>query len=296
MDEVATVQGRYIPAASNPVLWKRYIGGVGCNVARAAQTILSRNPSNGSVRFHAALGEDHAGQTLFDRLQSDELLLEPQYITGCSTGRYSVVVDQSGQLVLGLADVQLAERLQATAILPRLKPEMTTTLVLDANLSPACIAALAETAQNACVPVIALAVSPSKALRLLPLADKIDLLFCNRREAQALVVASDRLTDPSVAEQLSLHELAEALVTSGFRDFVVTDAADALVIMCKNTVTRVPVPPIQIKHNVNGAGDALAGATIAAWVMGKPLHKAVTDYGLELAAGVLSGRRLPLPL
>jgi len=296
IDEVATVQGSFVPAASNPVLWKRYAGGVGCNVARAVNTILRSEAADISVRFHTALGDDSHGQILVDRLQTDGLSVNPYIIEGHSTGRYSVVVDESGQLILGLADVQLAEQLQASRLLSELNTGTNTSLLLDANLSQACIRGLMEAACRASMNVTALTVSPSKAVRLLPWADKIDLLFCNRREAQALLIASGQSPEKTAVEQLPLKELADALLTLGFVSFVLTDAAETILVMYQNVLIRVPVPPVKISHNVNGAGDALAGASVAGWLMGLPLERAVTDLGLALAADVLSGKRLPLSI
>ena len=294
VDEVATIQGEFVQAASNPVVWRRYLGGVGSNAARAAQAIFNSNASNRHVSFHAAIGDDNTGLSLVRKMQNEGIKTEPQFIKAHSTGRYSVVIDKSGQLVLGLADVQLAELLQPEAILSTINPQLTNMLVLDANLSPACIDPLMEAASSSSVTVAALTVSPAKAVRLLPWATRINFLFCNRREALALAIATKLVPQATDAEQLSLQQLGDALVTLGFTDFVLTDAAAALLIRCRGVFTPVQVPNINVVHNVNGAGDTLAGASLAALSLGLPLEQAVTRFGLSLAADVLGGRRLPL--
>ncbi|MFK7993868.1 MAG: PfkB family carbohydrate kinase [Granulosicoccus sp.] len=295
IDEVATVQGTFVAAASNPVAWQRYVGGVGSNAARAAQTIFNIKAAGNSVGFHAMLGDDNAAISLVDSLRGEGVQVVPQFAKDQATGRYSVVVDESGNMVLGLADVQLAEFLQAETILTSLNSELTSILLVDANLSPDCLQTLIQTACLSSIPVAALTVSPSKAERLLPWADKIDVLFCNRREAQALITHSNRLQASKQCEPASIQEMADALVELGFNDFVLTDSASPLMIRCQNAFTQVQVPPVTINHNVNGAGDTLAGASIAALTLGLPLEQAVSEYGLGLAADVLKGKRLPLP-
>ncbi|MFK7859838.1 MAG: PfkB family carbohydrate kinase [Granulosicoccus sp.] len=296
IDEVATVQGQFVAAASNPVAWQRYVGGVGGNAARAAQALFDLKKEDRSVSFHAALGDDSAGQSLVNRMQASGLRVHPQFIKGYATGRYSVVVDESGQMVLGLADVQLAEKLTPTSLLHTINLPMSATVLLDANLSPGCLQTLIETASLSSTPVAALTVSPAKATRLLPWSDKIDLLFCNRREAHAMAIKSGMLPENATATQLSLPQLADTLVELGFNDFVLTDAASTLIIRRHNLISQVNVPPVKIDHNVNGAGDALAGASVAALLLGLPLERAVTECGLKMAADVLTGRRLPLGL
>ncbi len=48
--------------------------------------------------------------------------------------------------------------------------------------------------------------------------------------------------------------------------------------------------------SVNGAGDAMAGASMAAWLTGISLPDAVQRYGLVQAAAVVSGQLQPLLL
>jgi len=292
VDEVATAQGKIIPAASNPVVWRRYVGGVAANAARAAQSLFKAKDSGGCVCLHAALGDDNTAQLLIASLQNEGVQISPQIIQRQATGRYSVLVDESGQMVLGLADAQLAEQLQAKPLLATVDSASAGTLLLDANLSYACIEALIESAGKLSMPVVALTVSPAKAVKFLPWADKLDLLFCNRREA--LAIASHLLPETHNSDELPLSKLAEVLVDIGFQDFVLTDAAAALLVRCQGVLTSVPVPPVVVDHNVNGAGDTLAGATMAAVAMGFSLEHAVSEFGLRMAADVLEGRRLPL--
>ncbi len=295
VDEVARVKGRFVPKASNPVSWQRYVGGVGCNAARAAQSVYSQ-ASVGTVNLHAAIGDDADGQALISRIENEGLMVQPQFITGNLTGRYSAVMSESGELELGLADVQLAEQLHPRTIIKAWIEAPAHTVLLDANLSTDCISSLIEYAGAANNFIAAMAVSPHKVVRLAHFAHHIDLLFCNRLEAYALAEFAQVELDHTTAASVSLHQLSDALAIIGFNDFVLTDGGAPMIIHSNGTKNSQQPPPVNLNHNVNGAGDTLAGATLAAVTLGKSLDDAVTHHGLPMAASILSGSRLPLDL
>jgi sugar/nucleoside kinase (ribokinase family) len=73
---------------------------------------------------------------------------------------------------------------------------------------------------------------------------------------------------------------------------VITDGADKLLVQDTDNRTIIAIPPTTVTGNVNGAGDALAGATTADWVQGKPLAASVFETGLPAAQSVLQGNRI----
>lgn len=291
VDEVATVQGAYLPQASNQVRWQRSVGGVGSNAARAAQNVLS-DISSGTLCLHAAVGVDHAGQQLIAAMEARGLHIAAQQITDNPTGRYSAVISETGELLLGLADVQLAEQLQAAPIISMLQNDGFDGLLLDANLSPDCLRVLVAAAADLPTRLAAMTVSPTKALKLLPIARQIPLLFCNRREAMAMAIEAGLIKDAGSTSRPTLPQLMDTLVQSGFNDCVLTDGGAPLIIRYQGTNTMLAIPPTTMLQNVNGAGDALAGASFAAMAAGCSLPEAVEGYGLAHAASVLSGKSL----
>ncbi len=318
LDETAIVEGGLMSGASNPVAWRRYAGGVAANAARAACSVYkSQNylPESGPdscsstalVTLHTALGDDSDAAALLSTMASIDLLVESHYVDGFSTGRYSAIMDSGGNLLLGLADVSVAEQLQASHVLEKLNQSAQNslantlpgtppyTLLIDANLSADCINGLTKEASDDHSFIAALAVSPHKAKRLLPVAKQVDLLFCNRREAIAL--ASATAGYPHHTEKaMSLEQLTSYLVELGFSDLIITDAGDGLLSRCQGVNTTMQVPDVSITHNVNGAGDTLAGATLAAMTTGLDQLRAIELVGLPLAADVLTGKRSPLKM
>lgn len=295
MDEVASVKGKLVPQASNPVSWQQYVGGVGGNAARAALSVY-QNTGTGGVNLHAAIGDDTNGEALISRVGAEGLTVRPQFIDGHATGRYSAIMSESGDLELGLADVQLAERLHPKPVVSACDYSPEHTLLVDANLSTDCLTDLIDYAEATTSYVAALTVSPHKAVRLLYCSHYLNLLFCNRREAYALAYSAEIDMGEATVTQVPLQQLSDALITIGFRDFVLTDGGDKLIIRSNGTISTHQPPPVKLTHNVNGAGDTLAGATLAAVTLGKSLEEAVVEYGVPMAAEVLNGNRLPLAL
>ena len=161
-------------------------------------------------------------------------------------------------------------------------------LLVDANLSPRCLQEICQSAHQSRQKIMALGVSPAKVKRLKQLATMIDVIICNRREADAL---TEGCTPP-----LSLKHYAEELIRSGFKSCVITDGPNPICVSANGQSVLINLPTIEQTHSVNGAGDALAGATFVAWAGGTSLNDAVRDQGIQAAKSVVTGLRKPLAL
>ncbi len=283
---------------SNPVTWQHHIGGVASNVARASVVKLP-------TRLIACIGNDPYGSEIEAYFANSPICASLIKRTGQASDKYTAVLDENRDLLIGLADAQLAQTLTWPEIQSRLATDNLNALVLDANLSPACLADAvtfvksSETrsqeqanlnsspaaATNKPPLLIALAVSPVKATRLTPHASALDLLICNRREAQAL---------SNQKHNIAIEELGNKLYALSYRRFVITDGAHPALVQEDNTQTLINPSSTSTVKTVNGAGDALSGATISAWVLGKSLADAVRLHGMPAAADVLTGTQ-PAP-
>mgnify|MGYP000185295197 CR=1 FL=1 len=275
--------------ASNPVRRERRVGGVAANVARAARAERTRSrggePTARPVMLCAALGDDGDGQWLRAHLCEHRIDDRTVLVAGASSGRYTVVHDDDGDLLVGLADVDVAERLDAASVFGRLDREPAV-IAVDANLSPACLDDLLSPDGSRIdrpsawrdVARIAFAVSPVKAARLAPHLPAIDLLYCNRREAAAL---------GRVDVDASTDTLADALQGAGCRRFVLSDGGAPALVHEPAGRRSLPVPAVSIAGSVNGAGDALAGASLAHWLAHADLAAAVAEAGIPAALAIL---------
>lgn len=276
VDDIAISAENLRARSSNPVRWQHRLGGVATNVAHVVAQQLD-------TLLIASTGDDNYGdlltRLLADASMSSSLIVRSQQ----SSDRYTAVLDHDGELYIGLADAKLAEQLTWQEIKAHLPESAPAAFVLDANLSQNCLVdtvTAIHQPDDLSVPVIALAVSPVKSLRWLPVAKSVDTLLCNRREAAALT----RLDDNS-----DINTLADALQKQQFQTFAITDGPDPIVVQEPDARHTIPVPPIAIAQNVNGAGDALAGATIVALALGQSLQQAIYTAGMQAARSVLSG-------
>lgn len=276
VDDIAIAAENVKPRSSNPVIWQHRLGGVATNVARVVAQQLG-------ILLIANTGDDNDGKMLSQLLSQQSIASALVIWSNEASDRYTAVLNPDGELFVGLADAQLVERLRWGDIKARLPQQRPSAIVVDANLSEQCLVETLEaldTHYTPRVPVYALAVSPIKSRRWLTLAKRVDVLLCNRREAAAL-------TD--LPDESPIDALANGLMAHKFARFVITDASDPVLVQEHNSRTYIPVSNIAIEAAVNGAGDALAGATISELVRGQALPQAV-QAGLAASADVLSGK------
>jgi len=306
IDDIATPSASLVWKASNPVTWENRLGGVASNAACAAARYNSGQNSL-SIKLSAAVGDDSSSRSLYQTLIQLGVTPKFQYKKNTPTGRYTAVMTHDGELFIGLADVSLAESLSAQQVIAQLRENAmihqlndsddlqntleaksmnsNSALLMDANLSASCLSELSKWAKKQSLPCAAMSVSPAKSVRLNPIANLIDILFCNRREALAL---TSELSDRS-----TLWQLADALSLCGFKQFVLTDGDEPLIVQSSSERTTLTIPEACTTNNVNGAGDALAGASMAAWMNGYSLTEAVREIGLVQARSVVEGNGQP---
>jgi sugar/nucleoside kinase (ribokinase family) len=144
----------------------------------------------------------------------------------------------------------------------------------DANLPEPALEKLAGLASSK--PLFAVAVSPAKVVRMRSILPRIACLFMNRREAAALS-GGDAGDEPvAMARLLAAAGLASGVISAGKESAVGFDAAG---------VFAVAPPPPRRTADSTGAGDALAGAAIAALMQGIGLREALRE---GLAAALLT--------
>ena len=95
-----------IPGESNPVRSSRSPGGVAVNIARALSDL------DCIVGLASRVGSDPGGRALVDYLATSRIkAVDITEETTCHTAAYTAVVDPQGELVVGLADMEIYNRL-----------------------------------------------------------------------------------------------------------------------------------------------------------------------------------------
>ncbi len=181
LDRRARAHSPLITGTSNPATVTTKPGGVARNVADWLSQL------GVDVALYSALGDDRAGYDLLRQLATNGVDVSGvRRSADLPTATYTAALEPNGELTLGLADMEIFERLDADwcdSIAPAI--EQCPIWLVDANLPRATLDYLLNTyGDNATI--VADPVSVAKAERLRPYLDAVDVVFPDRKEAAVL--------------------------------------------------------------------------------------------------------------
>ena len=263
IDRRGRVKGPYVPQASNPGTMREEVGGGAFNAARMA------TQRGVSVSLMSLRGGDPAGQRVSEAIEESGIEDCSAVFLDRATPSYTAILTEDGDLVAGLADMGLyeigfAKQLRRRKIRDAL--DEASAVLCDANLPVEALRLVAERAAEK--PIFAIGISPAKVERLAPILGQLSCLFMNRREACRLAgLPADAFT-PQAAEALAARGLKASLISGG---------GEPLLVMEGGNLYQIAPPAPDRLADVTGAGDALAGAAIAALMRGMPLADAARE-------------------
>ena len=236
--------------SSHPVTSFFSTGGVIRNVAEN----LARLSLN--VQLVSRVGADARGSDLLQAMR--ELGIDVSCTSQSSTqptATYTAVLDSQGELIIGLADMEIYDEVNPS-LLGGIDKEAPYWFV-DSSFS-------VETLRWICLnrpkktKLWAMAISPTKVVRWKSLLSHLDLLFLNRYELERLVdVKGD-----------DLHSAAALLVENGPQAVIVTEGEKgAFVCRRGGHLFSLEAHPVHVV-DVTGAGDALAAGTLFGVIQG----------------------------
>lgn len=258
IDRRGQSDGKFAPGVSNPGSMREEIGGAAFNTARMAAL------RGTDVAMMTARGGDIAGQAVADAIKRSGLRDLSSVHLDRSTPSYTAILDQDGELQAAIADMGLydvAFAKLARRSTTRQAADNSDAVLIDANLPEPAIVTLLDHCRP--VPVYANAISPAKAVRLKSAMPELECIFMNASEAAA--IAGAQTGDAALIDALRALGASKCCITRGSKAILFFDEADAWTLQ----------PPLVQIADVTGAGDALAGATLAALMQGHPLAKAV---------------------
>jgi pseudouridine kinase len=253
----------FILGASNPGIMREEPGGGVFNALRLA---VRRGVE---AEMLSVRGGDRVGDVIGAAFEAAGIRDSSAVFIDRATPSYTAILDEHGDVVAAIADMALYE-LALPRQLRRRKVrdsiEAADAVFGDANLPSEALQRLAELAGDK--PLYALAISPAKAVRLRPVLGNLACLFLNRREAFALT---------GLGSDASLPDLHKALRAEGLRTAIVSNGGEAALAYSDDGAFSLLPPAIDGIADVTGAGDALAGGTIAALMRGNTLQNAVRE-------------------
>lgn len=273
LDRRGRFTSAYSPGCSNPGRIYEEIGGAAFNAARAARR------RGIAVRLVSVRGGDAAGEQVAVVIQIAGIEDLSGIFLDRSTPSYTAFLDADGDLIIGLADMNLYERGFLRQIRRRKIRDLAkqaNAILVDANMPADAIEKLSQFASGK--PFYVIGVSPAKVTRLRSVLRHISCLFMNRQEACSL--AGLPLNTPSfdAARKLVSMKLKAAVITSGGAPTLFFDQA---------SLFEIAPPVVSHIEDVTGAGDALAGTAIAGLMNGLSLGDALRE---GLAAAMLAIR------
>lgn len=271
IDRRGVMAADYIPGASIPGKMTEETGGGVFNALRVAVQ-FGVSASLISVR-----GGDAAGELVAAEAKKAGIEDLSSTFLDRTTASYTALLDRHGDVVAALADMDIYERAlprQITRRKTRDAIDAADAVLIDANIPEESIIRLLRIVAQK--PVFALAISPAKAVRVRPVLRLLAGLFLNKREARAILGLAPDDTSGSDELALSMSDL-------GLSRAILTDGANAVCMLDDGNTQLFTPPATEHVEDVTGAGDALAGASLAALLNGGTFESALAQ-GLAAAS------------
>lgn len=248
IDRKVRTFGPLQPRTSNPVSLHETHGGVARNVA---ENLARLGVPAGLL---TAVGDDPAGRELLAHAASAGIDTQGNLrLNGAITGSYTAVLDETGEMVLGLAHMDLCDALTPEFLAAHARQRTAAALTIaDMNLPTDSIRMLLDDARSGGPPLVIVAVSQPKMARLPADLRGLRLLILNHGELEAW--AGMKLSSPA-----KIAAASRALQNQGVRDVIVTCGAEGARCTTPDGLAALPAPRVDAV-DVTGAGDAFAAA------------------------------------
>lgn len=274
IDRRGMMTSDYIRGASIPGIMREETGGGVFNALRvAAQFGIA-------AQLLSVRGGDAAGEAVAAEAKRAGIHDLSSVFLDRTTASYTALLDRDGDVVAALADMEIYEKALPRQIARRKTREAieaADALLIDANMPEEAIIRLMRLAKGKSVH--AMAISPAKAVRLRPALEELSGIYLNKREARSIcgLAKDDQTPAPALAERLAALGVARA---------VLTDGPSAICVLEDGKTAMIAPPSPDAVADVTGAGDALAGASLASLMSGTDFSSAV-KHGLAAAAATV---------
>ena len=266
---------------SNPVRVQETFGGVARNVAENLARL------GAPTQLLTAVGQDPAGAHLLAALRDCGVDTGGCLaVAGVSSGTYTAVLDDSGEMVLALAHMDVCAQ-QTPEWLRQCAAQRAAArlVVADLNLPAESVAQLLQDAQTSAAPLVIVAVSEPKMANLPADLNGLGLLILNVGELHARVGRVLNTEEDITAACREVH-------AQGVRRIIVTRGAQGVLYSEYSeysddhdgkdnggSLSHIPAPAVTVR-DVTGAGDSFSAAVC--W----SLYHAPDDLGLAARRGV----------
>lgn len=284
MDLHARSDAPVVLGSSNPGRGTLSPGGVARNIAESLARLGT------TAALVAVVGDDPVGDDVLAATADAGVDLSHVRRRHVRTGTYNAILDNTGELVVAVADMAATEQLSPLAVeAARDVIGSAKMLVVDGNVPPGSAARALEIAYAAGVPVLLEPVSVPKATGLRDRLDADHPVFAvtpNLGELGALTGLSTDGDDEVAEAAAQLHERGAELVW-------VRRGRDGSWLSGPDGQTRIPAVPVDVV-SVTGAGDAMVAGFCHALLDGAGPAEAAR-FGAAAAAVTCASERTVRP-
>jgi pseudouridine kinase len=276
LDRKFHVKGNVQFGTSNPASSSFSVGGVGRNIAENLGRL------NHQVTLLTTAGKDADWQVIQEASESFMNLRYVEQLAEASTGSYTAIMDEQGELALAVANMEVYDLL-----LPSLLKKHETMLVnagcfiLDLNCPKETVAYIQQVAIARAIPLVIVPVSSPKMNRLPETLQGVTWFICNTDEAETIVGHTiENATHYEKALQQLLQLGAEhVIITAGSKGVYAASTTIAPHQFAAKVIDKI--------EDVTGAGDAFVSAVIHSWLTGQSFETCI-DAGLTNAKNTLA--------
>lgn len=268
IDVKAKTSAAHVSGTSNPGTVSIKAGGVARNIAHNLARL------NVETTLLSVIGNDTFGDMLLSETHRAGVSTNHIIRTNQATGSYIAVLDERGELITAVSDMELLSFLTKEYIADKNQLVKENKYIIgDCNLSEE---TLAEIADQAAERLIIEPVSVAKSKKLLSVLKnhRVFLATPNLDQIEALTGTREILIATKVLHKLGLQNI---VIHAGEQGAYVSDG---------NKITHVPSRARTI-IDVTGAGDAATAGLISGLLKNLPLAKAA-EIGQMIAAQVIA--------
>jgi pseudouridine kinase len=276
LDRKLRTLGTLEMGTSNPARQDESFGGVARNICENLARLAV------PVALVSAIGDDSSGKALLAHAEAAGIDTRGTLqLEGASSGTYTAVLNQHGEMMVALADMALYDAL-SPAFLDSRQPQRAGAVltIADLNLPHDTIRVLLDDAVRNAVPLVVVAVSQPKMAHLPQDLHGLRLLILNHGELETRVGATLR-TDADVAAA------CRAVQSQGAQDIIVTRGAGGVIYTTADGIAHLPATDARIV-DVTGAGDAFAAAVCWSLFQGSSDLQLACRRGRRLSAMTLA--------
>ncbi|EZH64553.1 sugar kinase [Bacillaceae bacterium JMAK1] len=272
VDRKASLKNNFQKNTSNPVTTTQALGGVARNIAESLGRLSV------PVSLLTVVGDDQEGTWLLDKTTPYVDTSHVLRLPGKNTGSYTAVLDDSGDMIVAFADMDICEDVKVNWIRDKWNVIRTSKhVLLDTNFSTEVIEEVIRSCKE---DQVALCIAPVSAPKIKQLPDNLNgvkYFVCNYGEAVEL----------AGHEGDCYEQLANGILNKGVENIVITDGKNGIFYKQKHGATN-HLKTVEVHvTDATGAGDAFVAGLLYALNEDEALEEAC-KVGMNCSSLTLS--------